>query len=69
VPFAARSDPRRAAFGTIQGHALSVKKGDVEAGVFLGPRHRTRQLDVDDALAKMTDANELREKLMQYTRT
>jgi hypothetical protein len=51
--------------GSIKEERLSGRKNNVEAGVFLGPGHRTHQVEVDDALAKITDANELHEGLAQ----
>jgi len=63
------TDQTGALVGTIHGYAASGKKGDVEAGLVLGPELRTRQVEVDDALSKVSDANELHRKLAQYMRT
>jgi hypothetical protein len=60
------TDHKGTIVGAIKGESLSGKKDNVEAGVLLGPGHRTHHVEVDDALAKITDANELHERLAQY---
>jgi len=52
--------------GTIRGHKLSEKQGNIEAGVFLSPGHTVRHIEVDDALGKLTDADEFHSRLTKH---
>ncbi len=50
----------------IQGHALSEKRGDVEAGVVIQKGHTAHQIEVDDDLSKVTDQAEMMRKLHKF---
>lgn len=60
------TDQRGNLVGTIRGHKLSEKQGNIEAGVFVSPGHSMHHLDVDDALGKLTDANEFHARLEKH---
>jgi hypothetical protein len=60
------TDQRGNLVGTIRGHKLSEKQGNIEAGVFVSPGHKMHHLDVDEALGKLTDANEFHARLEKH---
>ncbi|MFA9219052.1 MAG: hypothetical protein ACEQSK_18365 [Sphingomonadaceae bacterium] len=52
--------------GAVQGHSLSDKQGDLEASVSFAPGHKTHQVDVDDDMASIDDADEFQKRLQQH---
>jgi hypothetical protein len=60
------TDQKGTLVGTIRGHTLSEKRGNLEAGVMVGPGHRLHHIEVDDALANVADANEFHAKLEKH---
>jgi hypothetical protein len=52
--------------GTVKGHSLSSKTGDLEAKIIMGPGQKAHLVDVDDALGKITDGAEFHEKVRKY---
>jgi hypothetical protein len=60
------TDQRGNLVGTIRGHKLSEKNGNLEAGVFLSPGHNIHHIDVDDALGKLTDADDFHARVTKH---
>ncbi len=52
--------------GAVQGHALTENKGGVEASVSFAPGHTTHQVDVDDDMSSIDDADEFQKRLKQH---
>jgi hypothetical protein len=52
--------------GTVKGDVLSEKQGDVEVTLIAGPGQQMHQIDVEDEIAEITDADELHKKLAPH---
>jgi hypothetical protein len=52
--------------GAVHGHALSEKRGDVEAGVSFSSTHKLHMVEVADDMAKITDADEFHRRLVKH---
>ncbi len=52
--------------GTVKGHSLSSKQGKLEAGIAMGPGQKAHFVEVDEALAKITDGAEFHEKIKRH---
>jgi hypothetical protein len=48
---------------TLQGHSLSTKQGNFEAGVVLRPGQKAHKVEVDDALAELAGKPEFHDKV------
>ena len=52
--------------GAVQGHALSESKGGVEATVSFAPGHVTHQVEIDEDMSSVDDADEFQKRLKQH---
>ena len=52
--------------GAVQGHSLSGKQGEVEASVSFAEGHQTHQVEVDDDMSTIEDANVFQRRLRQH---
>jgi hypothetical protein len=52
--------------GAVQGHALSETKGGVEATVSFAPGHVTHQVEIDEDMSTVDDADEFQKRLKQH---
>jgi hypothetical protein len=52
--------------GAVQGHALSETKAGVEATVSFAAGHQTHQVEVDDDMSNIDDADEFQQRLRQH---
>jgi hypothetical protein len=50
----------------VMGHTLSSKHGEVEAQVSFHGRHKLHKVEVDDDVAKLTNAATFHEQLRKY---
>ena len=49
--------------GAVQGHSLSEKQGEVEASVSFAEGHQKHQVEVDDDMSAIEDANVFQQRL------
>jgi len=52
--------------GTVRGHSLSSKHENLEARIVMGPGQKAHFVEVDDALGKITDGAEFRERIKKH---
>lgn len=52
--------------GAVQGHSLTEKQGDIEATVSFAPGHQTHQIEVDDDMGSVDDADIFQQRLHQH---
>jgi hypothetical protein len=52
--------------GTVKGHSLSSKHGNLEAGIAIGPGQKAHFVEVDEALGKIADGTEFHEKIKKH---
>jgi len=52
--------------GAVQGHSLVAKQGDVEAKVSFAASHKLHQVEVEDDMARITDAAVFQERLLKH---
>ena len=52
--------------GSVSGHALASKHGDVEAQVSFPPGHKLHKVEVEDDMAKITDAAVFHDRLLKH---
>lgn len=52
--------------GAVSGHTLTSKHGDVEAQVCFAPGHKLHKVEVEDDMAKITDAAAFHERLLKH---
>lgn len=52
--------------GAVQGHALSETKAGVEATVSFAPGHTTHQVEIDEDMSSIDDADEFQKRLQQH---
>jgi hypothetical protein len=60
------ADEQGQIIAAVMGHTLSSKHGDVEAQVSFHGRHKLHKVEVDDDVAKLTDAVTFNERLRKY---
>jgi hypothetical protein len=60
------TDSRGNLVGAVHGHALSEKRGDVEATVSFDSTHKLHQVNVEDDMASITDAEEFQRRLLKH---
>jgi hypothetical protein len=52
--------------GAVHGHTLAAKKGDMEAHVSFPPGHKLHKVEVEDDMAKITDAAVFHDRLLKH---
>jgi len=52
--------------GTVKGHNMSSKHGNLEAGIAMGPGQRAHFVEVDESLGKITDGAEFHERIKAH---
>lgn len=52
--------------GSVQGHNLSSKHGEIEAHVSFAPGHKLHKVEVEDDMAKITDAEVFHNRLLKH---
>ena len=52
--------------GAVSGHTLASKHGDVEAQVSFTPSHKLHKVEVEDDMAKITDAAVFHDRLLKH---
>lgn len=52
--------------GAVSGHTLASKHDDVEAHVSFPEGHRLHKVEVEDDIAKITDAAEFHNRLLKH---
>jgi hypothetical protein len=52
--------------GAVHGHTLASKQGDVEAKVSFATGHKLHKVEVEDDMAKITDAAVFQERLLKH---
>lgn len=52
--------------GSVSGHTLASKHGDVEAQVSFAKGHKLHKVEVEDDMAKITDAAIFHERLLKH---
>ncbi|MBJ7309030.1 hypothetical protein ACFOLJ_20395 [Rugamonas sp. CCM 8940] len=60
------TDDRGNLLGAVQGHSLTQRDGDIEAGVNFAAGHQLHYVDVDDDMATVTDAGTFQQRLIQH---
>jgi len=52
--------------GAVHGHTLTEKREGVEASVSFPPDHKLHKVEVEEDMAKITDAAEFHRKLLKH---
>jgi hypothetical protein len=52
--------------GAVNGHTLASRHGDMEARVSFAPGHNLHKVEVEDDMAKITDAVVFHDRLLKH---
>jgi Mg/Co/Ni transporter MgtE len=60
------TDSKGKLVGAVSGHTLAAKQGDVEVHVSFEPDHKLHKVEVEDDMAKITDAAVFQERVLKH---